>query len=124
MSKLSEGIFHHFPEIRETSEGEEDLDYVLTANIIFWLETVEITNEIIKRVSSFNSWCLSQPRSKGSDDIYTVLVVGFYEGLIESEKTRELATKIIPKENMVKNKEYFINWLGEEMYNNTIEQYK
>jgi len=124
MSKLSDGIFKHFPEIRETSKGDEDLDYILIANLVFWLETIETTNEIIKRVSNFNSWCIRQPRSKGSDDIYTVLVVGFYEGLIENKKTRKLAIKIIPKEILVENKDHWVNRIGEKAFNNIIQEYK
>lgn len=125
---LAQAIFDRFPAVREfSSDGDEELLYVLMSNLVTFLESQadpSLPMDTVKRVLGFNSWCLEQPRNNDpGTDILTILCVGFYEKLIESEKLRGLITKLMSKSDLVNNREYLLSWVGRENYDRAVALY-
>jgi len=121
-------MFRLFPEVRElSSEGDEELPYVLMANLVDFLErqaSPELRAGTIKRVLEFKAWCHAQPRGKDAgDDVLTILVVGFLEKVIESEKLCVLVPRLISKAELVESKDYLVTWVGQENYDRAMSLY-
>jgi hypothetical protein len=121
-------MFRLFPEVRElSSEGDEDLPYVLMGNLVDFLErqaSPELPEGIIKRVLKFRAWCHAQPRAQeAGDDVLTIFVVGLLEKLIESEKLRVLVPQLISKADLVESKDYLVTWVGPENYDRAVSLY-
>jgi hypothetical protein len=129
MRILYDEILRRFPEVRPSlSDGEEDLPYLMMGHVASWaqrLSPTEINTEAIARVQAFIRWCEEQPRGEtAADDILTVLVVGFYEKLFETEDTRALLPKFVAKEDFIKNAEYLKTWVGAEKYEQATKHFQ
>jgi len=80
--------------------------------------------DVVRRVVDFHEWCTDQPlASSASDDIYTVLVAGFYEKLIGSEDMRAWITHLVPQEELIDNRVYLISWVGKEAFDLAVASY-
>ena len=128
MEKLSEELYRRFPELREYSGSYlEPLPYLQLGDLARWLDEQarpNIPSELVNRVVAFNQWCLDQPRDDGpSDDIYTFLVVGLYEELVELDNARQIMPKLLSKTEFLTNKQYWISWIGEETYDLVLRIY-
>ena len=127
MKILFEEIKRRFPEIhKEISEGDEELPYLMMIYLADWLKNFQkITPEILDRIMAFTKWCEAQPRGENADnDIYTMLSVGFYEHLFDSEVTRPILPKLIPRAEFIATADYFKQWVGVEDYEKALKEYK
>ena len=129
MNNLCNEIFSRFPEIKPLcSSGDEELTYLLMGYVVEWLNSIGksgFSKDVIQRVISFSKWCEEQPRTKSaSDDIWTIFMVGFYENLFQEKYTKILIPKVMPKADVVANKDYLINWLGKDEYESVLKEYK
>lgn len=128
MKVLFEEINRRFPEVRSRElEDNADSPYTVMGLVADWLKQLsrsEVTPEIVHRLQSFRDWCEQQPRGEDAgNDIYTILVVGFYENLFDEESTRSLIPKLISKEDLIQNAEYLKSWVGSDNYQLALEQY-
>jgi hypothetical protein len=57
------------------------------------------------------------------DDIYTILVVGFYENLFEAQSTRALLPRLMPLKDLTQNADYLRQWVGAENYEKALKEY-
>ena len=129
MKILYDEITRRFPEIcDQLSEGDEELPYVVMAYMACWLKGLPedaITPQIVDRLVSFAEWCEEQPRGKDAgDDLLTVLVVAFYEKLFDSDRTRALVPRFIPREQFVTNADYLRTWVAAENYEKAGQYYE
>ena len=129
MNNLCNEILRRFPEIKSLcSDGDEELSYLLMGYIVEWLDSIGksgFSEEIIQRVITFSEWCEEQPREKSaSDDIWTIFIVGFYENLFQEKYTKILIPKLMPKADMIANRDYLTNWVGKDEYESVLKEYK
>jgi hypothetical protein len=128
MNNLHHEILRRFPELaQDVGEGEEDMFYLTMSYLVTWLDAkgkAGFDSTTVQRVVDFAKWCESQPRGATcTDDTYTVLVVGLYEGLFHHEHTKSLIPHLMSKEDMEANEEYLITWVGRDNYKTALEQF-
>jgi hypothetical protein len=118
MKALFDEVLQRFPELAaQVNEGDEDLPYVVVGYIAEWLLSVELDSATIQRVVDFDRWCMQQPRGQtAADDIMTIEVVGLQEELFRHDKLLPVVTKLISREVLQANKEYFSQWVGADRY--------
>ena len=118
MKALFDEVLQRFPELAaQVNEGDEDLPYVVVGYIAEWLLSVELDSATIQRVVDFDRWCMQQPRGQtAADDIMTIEVVGLQEELFRHDKLLPVVTKLISREVLRANKEYFSQWVGADRY--------
>ncbi len=118
MKALFDEVLQGFPELAaQVNEGDEDLPYVVVGYIAEWLLSVELDSATIQRVVDFDRWCMQQPRGQSAaDDIMTIEVVGLQEELFRHDKLLPVVTKLISREVLQANKEYFSQWVGADRY--------
>lgn len=102
MEKSYKEIWARFPEVHSRLEHEDpSLPYNVMGTLAWWLKELQpsdMTLALVERVVDFVEWCKNQPSGKtAADDIYTILTVAFLEELFESDGTRTLIPKLIPK---------------------------
>ena len=129
MKLLYDEITRRFPEIRDhLSEGDEELPYVVMGYLADWLKELPehaITSEVVSILVTFTEWCGQHPRGKDAgDDLPTILAVSFYEELFDSETTRTLIPRFIPREQFVAGADYLRTWVGPENYEKAGKYYK
>lgn len=129
MKLLYDEITQRFPEIRgRFYDDDVDLPYVVMGRLAEWLKELPkhaISPQLVERLVSFARWCEEQPRGKdASDDLFTILTVSFYEELFDSDTTRELVPKLIPREQFIAGAEYLRTWVGTENYEKTGRYYE
>jgi len=129
MDYLYNEVIKRFPEMLSyLNDEDKELPYLVMGYLADWIKKFkasEITPELTKRIVNFAQWCEKQPRGETSkDDLYTILVVAFYEALFTSESTRFLIPKLMSKQEILNNEEYLKIWVGKDNYNLTIEEYK
>lgn len=126
LRELSEPLYRRFPELHERFDPPDpDLPYVEMQKLVAWLgEQGSPTPELIRRVLEFRDWCLEQPRgATASDDILTILEIAFYEDIIECDDTRAWITHLVPKEDLVQNRNYYVTWVGQWAFDLAIAAY-
>ena len=128
MRKLSDEILRRFPELLGgVSPPQSDRPYDVMGELVHWLASQGAPGSslnLLRRVVDFHDWCMDQPRGASStDDIYTILVVGFYEELIKNQDTRAWITHLLPREELVDNREYLIKWIGREAFDLAVACY-
>jgi len=128
MKMLYDEVIRRFPEVQShLSDGDIDLPYVVMASVVDWvndLGTSKLTPEVVQRVVEFTKWCETQPRGESAaDDVYTILVVAFYEKLFRSDVTRTLLPHILPRDELIKNAEYLKTWVSDEEFQLALEKY-
>lgn len=122
-------VLRRFPEIRRhLCDGDEELPYCYFNYIAWWVGSLpisEISDDLIRRISDFGDWCVSQPEGEGaSDDLATILMVGLYESLGSSESGRRVLSRIWPREYVLDGQEYLRQWLGVQDYDKLLSEYK
>jgi hypothetical protein len=112
-----------FPEIGDRIQADADRPYVLMNHLAEWLAGMgNYSPELIERLARFSHWCEAEPRGgDAADDPLTILVVGFYECLFESERTQALLPRIASRKTLLENADYFKAWIGDENYRRAIE---
>ena len=84
----------------------------------------EISQQIIKRIQDFDKWCHQQARgTDADDDILTILTVSFYEDLTNTSSGRFVLSKLLKKQDVISNKEYYQHWIGKENYQKLLDEY-
>ena len=118
MKALFDEVLQRFPELAaQVNEGDKTLPYVVVGYIAEWLLSVELDSATIQRVVDFDRWCMQQPRGQtAADDILTIEVVGLQEELFRHDKLLPIVTKLISREVLQANKEYFSQWVGADRY--------
>lgn len=129
MKMLYDEVTRRFPEIHEKIfKGDEELPYVLVGHLADWLKVLpqnSITPQLVARLVSFTKWCEEQPRGQdASDDLHTILTVGFYEDLFDSDSTRALVARLISRDDFIANSDYLRFWVGTANYDATRKYYK
>jgi hypothetical protein len=129
MKMLYDEITRRFPELRDKFwDGDDELPYVVMGRLADWLKKLPegaISPEIVSRLVSFAEWCEEQPEGKDAgDDLPTILTVGFYEKLFDSETTRALVPRFIAREQFVAGADYLRSWVGAENYEKAGKYYK
>jgi hypothetical protein len=122
-------VLRRFPEIvPHLCEGDEELPYLYFSSIAWWIESLprsEVSDDIIRRISSFGDWCFSQPEGKdASDDLGTILMVGLYESLGGSDSGRKVLSSIWPEDYVLTSREYLTQWLGSCDYERLLTEYR
>jgi hypothetical protein len=126
MTTLYDEITKRFPEIRsKITEDDKDNPYMLMIELAEWLKKLpkkKLTPEIIDRVILFSNWCFEHPRGKDAgDDILTIFTVSFLEHLFDSDRTRSLLPKIITRDDLVTNADYYRTWVGADNYEKALK---
>ncbi len=121
MHPFSAEILQRFPEIQEkVFNGDEDLPYLMANHLANWLAALaklQLSQQTIDRVVDFHRWCREQPEGKtAEDDISTIEMVGFLEKLFEHADLTSMVPRLIPKEELLRNHKYFIQWIGKDRY--------
>src|SRR4051812_14550229 len=101
MHRLETEILQRFPELATQIAEDHHLPYVIMADLVRWLETVAETAvpAAVERVRSFVTWCEQQSRSEDpAEDILTILVIGFFEKLLESEALRRFVPVFLTRD--------------------------
>ena len=129
MKILYDEITRRFPEIRSRLfEGDEELPHVVMKHLADWLKKLPenaITPEIVSRLVSFAEWCEEQPEGENAgDDLCTILTVGFYENLFDSDTTRALVPRFITRKQFVAGADYLRTWVGAENYEKAGKHFK
>ena len=125
---LADEVFRVFPEMQGLcSEGDEQLPYVLMANLVAFLEKQAdpaLPLETLRRVKEFNFWCQNQPRGEDAgSDVLTIAAVGLFEKVLTSDKLHYLVPTLISKADLVKSRHYLVSWAGEENYARALALY-
>ena len=128
MNALFEEVRRRFPEVRPLlSEEHREEPYNVMHEIVAWLRSLEqsqVTPNLVKRLREFRDWCELHPRGEtAGDDVYTIFVVGFYEGLFAEAVTRRWIPELVPKDDLMQNAEYLKTWVGSQNYQLALEQY-
>lgn len=130
--KLLDEMRIRFPEILRLTQDDEDDEeeespWVVMCDLVIWLDSkgeCGFDATLIQRLVEFAQWCELQPRGKdASDDIYSFLVVGLYEGLLLSQHTKSLIPHLMPKSRLEANKQYLVTWVGQDNYDKALEQF-
>lgn len=121
-----------FPEIaeKEAEDGLGDWDNPYDCWISLLMNFEEAYNsprneDLIRRIYEYSEWCLEQPRGEtAEDDLFTVVVVCFYEHIPTIPEAVEDMPRWIPYET-VKGSEEALSYLaGKEGYNRVLEIYR
>lgn len=127
MKILYEEVLKRFPEIGHQLT-ENELPYNIMWSLVHWLKELPedaFTPELVERLVSFTKWCEEQPRGENAgNDLHTILAVGFYEKLFDSEKTLALLPRFIAHEDFAANEDYLRTWVGEVNYEKARKYYK
>jgi hypothetical protein len=128
MRELSEEVYRRFPEIaRGSFDRDPDLSYEVIGDLVHWLRGQQPPAEspdLLKRITAFNQWCLEQPRGRtAADDVFTILVVAFWEAVMQHDETRDWITYLVPKEELLHGRDYFIQWLGQREFDLAVAAY-
>jgi hypothetical protein len=126
MQRLETEMSQRFPELAAQITEHHDLPYVIMADLGRWLETVpeSAVPAALERVRSFVAWCEQQARSDDpAQDIFTILVIGFYEKLLESAALRRFVPVFFTREDLQLDPGYWKSWVGEENYARALEQF-
>jgi hypothetical protein len=129
MKNLYDQLLMRFPEIEsDLREAGDDAPYLVVGYLVDWLDAKGqngIDEGTIQRLVEFVRWCESQPRGETcSDDIWTFLVVAFYENLFHHEHTKWLIPRLLSKKDVEQNKDYFITWVGKENYEEAMKHFE
>lgn len=124
-AEIFEKIIEIFPDFKTfIDEDIRDLSYVTMGYLADYIETFpDPANNptMISRVKAFSNWSLNHSRGiDAGDDILTIFVVGFLEKLFESPKLSTLVSKILTREELEANKDYWITWVGAASYAQTL----
>ena len=128
--RLVSEILARFPEIipeyEEHAEDEQPA-CVLMGDVVDWLNLMGergFDPAVVQRVVEFAQWCESQPRGEtADDDIYTVLVVAFYEALFFYDRTKALIPHLMSKSELQAGEGYWVTWVGREDYEKALERF-
>lgn len=129
MKELTDEILKRFPEVEASVfEGDDELPYLMMGHVADWVLTQvgpPLAPGIVNRVVDFCSWCTSHPRGDtAADDILTIWTVGFYEKMLENEATHPLIPEIVTKQELINNREYLVNWVGQDAYVAALKRYR
>ncbi len=104
---------------------EPDTSSVALFDVFFYLKeniTILDEKEVIQKLKKIDYYFKNTPTQRDEFDIYTTYIVGFIEDIIDSE-LRFLIPNIITKADFIKNKNYFLQWVGKESYEKTLKFY-
>ncbi len=104
---------------------EPDTSSVALFDVFFYLKeniTILDEKEVIQKLKKIDYYFKNTPTQKNEFDIYMTYIVGFIENIIDSE-LRFLIPNIITKADFIKNKNYFLQWVGKENYEKTLKFY-
>jgi hypothetical protein len=124
MQRLEFEMSQRFPELASQIAEHHDLPYVIMSDLARWLETIGegAIPAALERVRSFVSWCEDQPRSEDpGEDVFTILVIGFFEKLLESDALRRFVPVFLTRDDLERDPPYWKTWVGEDNYAKALE---
>lgn len=83
--------------------------------------------DLIRRIYSFASWCVEQPQTvdaQAQDDLFTCVVVCFYEDIPANEAARADMPRWFTEEEVRQNKKVFSYLISSEEYEGILAMYK
>lgn len=126
MSLWRKKAFEQLPELG-TPLQEEDNMYSFLNDLFDSLEkaTKDKKDDLIKRIYDYALWCLEEaPRGKtAEDDIFTAIIVCFFENIPLSPHIYQESYKWIPRNWFVDMKEPFLYHGSESDYQKILIQY-
>lgn len=125
MKHLYDEVLRRFPEVAPyVFEGDEELPYLVVGYIADWLLTMAkpaLDPTIVQRVIDFDRWCTSQPPGKtADDDIMTIELVALLEKLFRHDELLPLIPKLMPREELLRNRAYLTAWVGADRYQSAL----
>jgi hypothetical protein len=126
MERLEAEITQRFPELGPQIAENHDLPYIIMSDLAHWLETIgeDAVPAALERLVSFVGWCHEQPRSDDpSKDVFTILVIGFFEKLLESDALRRFVPSFLTRDDLELDPDYWKAWVGEENYAKALERF-
>jgi hypothetical protein len=126
MQRLETEMSQRFPELAPEIAKHQDLPYLIMSDLARWLERVDESAipAALERVRSFVTWCKQQPRGQQAGaDLLTILVVGFFEKLFESDAIRRFVPVFLTRDDLERDPAYWKTWVGEENYAKAMEQF-
>jgi hypothetical protein len=127
MTDVCSELLRRFPELRNRmSEFDQASPHLAMNALASWLQELGdgLAPSIAEQVIEFSQWCETQPRgTDASDDAYTILVVGLYEPLFESQATRRLVRRLLSKADLLNDPSYWRQWVGSENYEKALLEY-
>src|SRR5437762_12316855 len=103
MQHFETEMSQRFPELVPQIAEHHDLPYIIMSDLARWLETVPegAVPAALQRVRSFVTWCEQQARGEDArDDLLTILVVGFFEKLFESDAIRRFVPVFLTRDDL------------------------
>jgi hypothetical protein len=126
MPRLESEISQRFPELAGPVAEHHDLPYVIMSELARWFAMVpeEFVPGALERVRSFVAWCEEQPRTDDpGEDIYTIMVIGFLEKVLESDALRRFVPVFLTRADLEHDPDYWKTWVGEDNYAKALEQF-
>jgi hypothetical protein len=126
MQRLESEMSQRFPELAAQIAEHHDLPYIIMSDLARWLETVgeNAVPAALERVRLFVTWCEQQPRGEdASDDLLTILVVGFFEKLVESDAIRRFVPVFLTRDDLERDPAYWKTWVGDDNYAKALQQF-
>ena len=126
MRRLEAEMSQRFPEFAAQIADQHDLPYVQMSLLATWLGSLPDSSVplALERAKAFVSWCEEQPRGEDArDDLLTILVVGFFEKLFESDALRRFVPVFLTRDDLERDPAYWKSWVGEENYAKALEQF-
>jgi len=113
---------------------DESTSISIMEDLVLWLQSNSVdcrSEELIDRVKKFSAYCMvlaTIQENRGETElpythIYTDYIVAFLEELFRKEKTQKLIPHIYSKENLLRNKDYYILHVGKEEYVDVLALY-
>ena len=126
MKRLAEEVLRRFPEIRDHfAFVEPDSGFGAMFVLVRWFDDQpEFTPELVSRLVDLEDWCCEQPKgADASDDAVTILILGLHEELFEFDRARELIPELLPMSDLLENRDYYVQWVGQENFDKALALY-
>ena len=113
--------------------SDEPTSMMIMEDLAYWLKEVDCTSqEVIQKVKEFSDYCmkLADIQAEKAEDkepfnhIYTDYIVAFFETLFRDKNRQQLIPYIRKKEDLINNRDYYIQWVGKDNYLAVLELYK
>ena len=121
-------LFDLFPELKNRlDESNWDLPYLVAGELASWYDE-QASNDLPnakKRIDDLYRFVSEKPRGKtASDDLITILQVGFFEKLFDLPNRNITIPTMTDKKYLIDSKDYLIQWIGKDAYYSILSTYK
>ena len=122
---IAQLILYHFAELSsELSDYYRESAYLVANELARWYND-QVNRDWISaqmRIRSFYAMACALPGgSDATDDIMTILQVGFFEKLWRHSNAQKTVPTLVNKKALIDSREYYIQWIGREDYERVIK---